>query len=171
MSSTLRTVAKHARVFSQRAGPSTHTRAIHSAFTAQSSRAASSPLTTPPSPAPQDHASTYTETEHTYGSRTYVVSEPPPADKRYGVPSGAYPTSAPYQTVPHNESGVGESVADRHRATPGKRGGGYGGLRMMDPAGTKGEATLGERNPPPAFGEETEKFAKAGVDGAWKLRK
>lgn len=211
MSSTLRTVARHARFINQRAGPSTHTRAIHSAFTAQSSRTRASPLNNTPSSTPREivyeHESTTTTEVHTEpattGSRTYVVSEPHPADKRYGVPSGAYPTSAPYQNfpstsapeevthsstssspahpattsagaIPHNESGVGESSAVRHGSAPGemgKRGGGRGGLRMMDTAGTKGENNLGERNPPPAFGEQTEKFAKAGVDEAWKLRK
>lgn len=203
MSSTLRTVAKHARVLSQRAGPSTlsSTRHIHSAFTAQSTRTrTASPLTeshkeTPQTSEPFDATAS--------GSQTYVVSEPHPADKRYGVPSGAYPTSAPFQNftgtekpehepisstssqsahpattraVPHNESGIGESSAVRHATAPGemgKRGGGRGGLRMMDPAGTKkpSDAELASRNPPPSFGEETEKFAKAGVDEAWKLRK
>ncbi|KAF7976587.1 hypothetical protein HWV62_6067 [Athelia sp. TMB] len=202
MSSTLRTVAKHARVLSKRAGPSTlsSTRHIHSAFAAQSSRTrTSSPLTTPPKETPR----TYEYESSTSGSQTYVVSEPPPADKRYGVPSGAYPTSAPYENfaatekpegapisstsshsahpattraVPHNESGVGESSAVRNAEAPGgmgKRGGGRGGLRMMDPVGTKkiSDAELGARNPPPNVGAETEKFAKAGVDEAWKLRK
>lgn len=79
---------------------------------------------------------------------TYVVSEPDPADAPYKVPSGAYPTSAPYQNFtateepdvlsrpqsstssdpahptlsrkgPQNPSGVGESAAVRNSVAPG----------------------------------------------------
>ncbi|KAJ4480038.1 hypothetical protein J3R30DRAFT_3467695 [Lentinula aciculospora] len=84
------------------------------------------------------------------GQRTYVVSEPDPANTYYQVPAGAYPTSLPYvnftateapnqegqmsstssslahpvltQAAPHNEDGVGESSAIRHATAPGSMG-------------------------------------------------
>ena len=82
------------------------------------------------------------------GQRTYVVSTPDPANTPYEVPSGAFPTSAPYQNytrteapapsgaqfaststgfahpltnkVPRNESGVGESASVRYREAQGE---------------------------------------------------
>jgi len=84
------------------------------------------------------------------GTRTYVVSEPDPANTPYAVPYGAYPTSAPYvnfkateapnperkhsstsaslphfyttRAVPRNPSGVGESAAVRYKEAPGEMG-------------------------------------------------
>ncbi|KAJ3732152.1 hypothetical protein DFJ43DRAFT_1075837 [Lentinula guzmanii] len=84
------------------------------------------------------------------GQRTYVVSEPDPANTPYQVPAGAYPTSLPYvnftateapnqeghmsstsssfahpvltRAVPQNEGGVGESSAVRHATAPGSMG-------------------------------------------------
>ncbi|KAJ4495200.1 hypothetical protein C8J55DRAFT_484832 [Lentinula edodes] len=84
------------------------------------------------------------------GQRTYVVSEPDPANTHYQVPAGAYPTSLPYVNFPateapnqegqrsstssslahpvltqaaaHNQSGVGESSAVRHATAPGSMG-------------------------------------------------
>jgi hypothetical protein len=42
---------------------------------------------------------------------------------------------------------------------------------MVDKSGTTaGTGSLGERNPQPD-GNAAEKFSKAGLDGAWKLRK
>ncbi|KAF9533749.1 hypothetical protein CPB83DRAFT_844473 [Crepidotus variabilis] len=70
--------------------------------------------------------------------------------------------------------GVGESSAVRNASSPGAmgvRGGGYGGLAMMDKKGTTTTGSqLADRNPPPD-GAAAEKYSKAGVDGAWKLRK
>jgi len=117
------------------------------------------------------------------GTRTYVVSEPDPANTPYAVPYGAYPTSAPYvnfkstpeapnpegkhsststslphlfttRAVPRNAAGVGESAAVRYREAPGemgRRGGGYGGLRLMDESGThqKGAVELPDRKSSP----------------------
>ncbi|KAL6302355.1 hypothetical protein BKA93DRAFT_793015 [Sparassis latifolia] len=130
--------------------PST-VRAFHSPFASLSSPLTSprpptanvSPLyekQTEPSPEPQMSGA---------GTRTYVVSAPDPADTPYEVPSGAYPTSAPYQSypgteapvlegehfsstsstlahplttaaVPQNPTGVGESAAVRHSEAPGE---------------------------------------------------
>lgn len=73
-----------------------------------------------------------------------------------------------------NRSRVGESSAVRFGAAPGEmgaRGGGYGGVGLVDRKGTvAGKGSLGERNPPPD-GKTAEIFSKAGIDNAWKLRK
>lgn len=78
------------------------------------------------------------------------------------------------RAVPHHFGGVGASSAVRHATAPGEmgeKGGSFGGLAMMDWEGfTPGEGELAERNPPPD-GAAAEMFSKAGVDGAWKLRK
>ncbi len=84
----------------------------------------------------------------------------------------AHPLTA---KVPRNDSGVGESAAIRYREAPGEmhaRGGSYGGQGLSDPAGTrKGpEGELPDVNASPIH-ENASKFSKAGVDGAWKLRK
>jgi len=75
----------------------------------------------------------------------------------------------------HHSGGVGESAAVRFKAAPGEmgaRGGGYGGVGMMDKEGTKeGTGKLEERNPQPDVPSVAEEFSKAGLDGAWKLRK
>ncbi|KAF8149837.1 hypothetical protein B0H34DRAFT_678796 [Crassisporium funariophilum] len=78
------------------------------------------------------------------------------------------------RAAPQHSGGVGESSAIRHATAPGEmgsRGGGHGGMGVMDKEGTKpGQGHLAERNPPPD-GSAAEKFSKAGVEGAWKLRK
>jgi len=134
------------------------------------------------------------------GAQTYIVSEPDPSNTPYAVPSGAYPTSAPYvnftptegpdtngaplsstgsqaahpattRAAPHNESGVGASAAVRHAQAPGKMApGSKGGLGLMDREGTSGDNELASRNPPP-IGDVAEEFSKAGIDEAWKKRK
>jgi len=75
----------------------------------------------------------------------------------------------------HHPGGVGESAAVRFKAAPGEmgtKGGGYGGMGLMDKKGTvEGTGKLGERNPQPDEPNVAEKFSKAGLDGAWKLRK
>ena len=76
--------------------------------------------------------------------------------------------------APRNPSGVGESAAVRNASAPGVmgvRGGGYGGMGLMDKQGTTpGTGRLADRNPPPDS-SVAEKYSKAGVDEAWKLRK
>jgi hypothetical protein len=76
--------------------------------------------------------------------------------------------------APQNLTGVGESSAVRYATAPGEmgaRGGSHGGLGLMDKQRTKpGTGRLAERNPPPD-GRAAEKFSKAGVEQAWKLRK
>ncbi|KAF9474311.1 hypothetical protein BDN70DRAFT_884917 [Pholiota conissans] len=78
------------------------------------------------------------------------------------------------RAAPQHRGGVGESSAIRHASAPGEmgaRGGSYGGKNMMDKSGTtEGTGNLGERNPQPD-GNVAESFSKAGLDGAWKLRK
>ncbi|KAH9930033.1 uncharacterized protein B0H18DRAFT_994889 [Fomitopsis serialis] len=162
--SAIRAVSKHARSLSRTtpARPAA-LRAFHSPFKVL----ANSPLTSPPAPGStvspvspvyekqQDH-SPDPQTSHA-GTKTYVVSEPDPAHTPYEVPSGAYPTSAPYQNyaaadapalangaqrsstsaspahptltraVPQNESGVQESAAVRNGEAPGRMRGGSGG--------------------------------------------
>ncbi|KAJ3480284.1 hypothetical protein NLI96_g8465 [Meripilus lineatus] len=176
--STVRALSKHTRsmprAMNPRAGKPMNSRAFHSPFAVLSSSSSSSPLTSPPAPqsnissvfyekqvdvSPEPHYSSS-------GQRMYVVSEPDPANTPYQVPSGAYPTSAPYvnfaptdppaqkprsstsssfahpylsRAAPQNESGVMESAAVRHREAPGElhqRGGSYGGLGLMDAATT-----------------------------------
>lgn len=133
-------------------------RAFHSPFVVLS---ASNRLTTPsPSTAApiyekQDDSSSEPHLSSS-GTRTYVVSEPDPSNTPYEVPSGAYPTSAPYvgynpttapnpkglysstsSSIPHpyttrtafqNEGGVGGSAAVRSAEAPAEMGGIRGGL-------------------------------------------
>ncbi|KAH9856597.1 hypothetical protein C2E23DRAFT_709783, partial [Lenzites betulinus] len=128
-------------------------RAFHSPFAVLST--SQSPLTTPPASTSTAGGFYEKQFDHSMdpfvssgGHRTYVVSEPDPANTPYEVPSGAYPTSAPYQNytrteapappraqyastaprfahpithkLPQNPSGVGESAAIRHREAPGE---------------------------------------------------
>ncbi|KAF8802438.1 hypothetical protein BYT27DRAFT_6759225 [Phlegmacium glaucopus] len=78
------------------------------------------------------------------------------------------------RTASHHYGGVGESSAVRYSSAPGEmgaRGGGYGGIKLMDKEGTiDGQGRQTARNPQPD-GTVAEKFSKAGIDGAWKLRK
>ncbi|KAF8899893.1 hypothetical protein CPB84DRAFT_1747645 [Gymnopilus junonius] len=116
------------------------------------------------------------------GYRTYVVSEPDASYKHYQVPAGAYPTSEPYVNFGARRrltslamGGVGESSAVRFRSAPGemgRRGGGDGGLGLMDKEGTRtGLGSLAERNPAPDEPAVAEQYSTAGLEGAWKLRK
>ncbi|KAH8100068.1 hypothetical protein BXZ70DRAFT_907647 [Cristinia sonorae] len=203
MSSSIRVFANLSRTL-KTAKPARRT--FHSPFAVLSS----SPLEAPPAPSSttsslfyekqQDHA---TEPHHTPKRTYYVVSEPDPAHTPYEVPSGAYPTSAPYQnyaatdppvdaqrsstsssfahpfltsSVPQNESGVGESSAVRFREAQGelgKRGGGDGGLGLMDAASTTqgSKGSLPSRNPQPDQPDVAEKNSKLGIDKAWRERK
>ena len=154
MSSTLRSLSRHIRI-SQRINPSA-IRFFHSPFVALNST--SSPFSK--SPSESSTASTHYEKQHDQspdpqishsGTQTYVVSEPDPAHTPYKVPSGAFPTSAPYvnftptkrpdaedapmsstgsqpahpyttHAVPRNESGVKQSAAVRNAQSPGVMG-------------------------------------------------
>ena len=77
--------------------------------------------------------------------------------------------------APKNPYGVvGErSAAVRRASAPGEmgvRGGGLGGLGLMDKQGMKpGTGKASDRNPPPD-GTSAEKYSKAGVTEVWKLR-
>ncbi|KIM84316.1 hypothetical protein PILCRDRAFT_68144 [Piloderma croceum F 1598] len=176
MSSTLRSLTRHSRALSQRTKPTAAlpVRFFHSPFVALNSTSNSSPLTKPPSES--SAASPHYEKQHDHspdpqisqsGTQTYVVSEPDPAHTPYEVPSGAFPTSAPYvnftpterlehaptsstgsepahpyttRAVPRNESGVGQSAAVRHRQAPGEmgqKGGSFGGLDVMSKQGAE----------------------------------
>ncbi|KAF8842094.1 hypothetical protein BDN67DRAFT_966264 [Paxillus ammoniavirescens] len=132
-------------------------RTFHSPFVKLNS--SSSPLTSPQSPSSTVSPLTGYEKQHdaspeprlsVSGTRTYVVSEPDPANSPYEVPSGAYSTSTPYvnlsqttapnpggthsstssstphpsttSAVPKNEAGIGESAAVRNaKAQTGRR--------------------------------------------------
>ena len=109
MSTALRTLAKHTRALSasRAAFTSGQARAFHSPFAVLSA----SPLTTPPPPTSSTGGIYEKNIEYSAepfvsgsGTRTYVVSTPDPANTPYEVPSGAYPTSAPYQNYPRTEA-------------------------------------------------------------------
>ncbi|KIK98686.1 hypothetical protein PAXRUDRAFT_823598 [Paxillus rubicundulus Ve08.2h10] len=81
----------------------TPSRTFHSPFVKLNS--SSSPLTAPQGPTSTVSPLTAYEKQHddspeprlsVSGTRTYVVSEPDPANTPYEVPSGAYSTSTPY---------------------------------------------------------------------------
>lgn len=107
--------------------------------------------------------------------QNFTSTEPPENAHMSSTSSQpAHPVTT--NAVPHNESGVGASAAVRYKEAPGpigKKGSGYSGLKMMDQSETvrRRDAEPGERNPPPNVGKVAEKFSKAGVDEAWKLRK
>ncbi|KAG1747160.1 uncharacterized protein EDB91DRAFT_1116750 [Suillus paluster] len=152
MTNILRLFSKHARSLSKIPTLALR-RSFHSPFVALNS-----PLTSPAPNASPMSASSY-EKQHDHspepqvssaGTRTYVVSEPDPANTPYAVPSGAYPTTAPYvnfkptdppnpegkyssssaslphsfttRAVPKNAAGVGESAAVRYGESPGEMG-------------------------------------------------
>lgn len=196
--SAFRAVSKHTRSLSRTM--QAPARAFHSPFKVL----ANSPLTSAPAPTAmvyekQQDASPEPRRSHA-GTQTYVVSEPDPAHTPYEVPSGAYPTSAPYasfaaaeapnhgtqhsstsaspahptlsRAVPQNESGVMTSGAVRHREALGEmRSGSDGGLGLMDGATTTGENRLADRNPSPSDPAVAAKWSKMGNDTAWKDRK
>lgn len=80
------------------------------------------------------------------GTRTYVVSQPDASSKHYQVPSGAYPTTAPYvssaasepdsQARSRDEGGTEESSAIRFGSDPAEMGSvlsGITGISQGDP--------------------------------------
>lgn len=108
MSSILRVLSKHAPQPSK-SRILTLGRSFHSPFVV---------LNSPLSPASSLSSASLYEKQHDHspepqislaGTRTYVVSEPDPANTPYAVPSGAYPTTAPYvnfkPTDPPNPEG------------------------------------------------------------------
>ncbi|CAL1716479.1 unnamed protein product [Somion occarium] len=171
--SSIRALSKHSRSLSRSLQiQQSSQRSFHSPFIALSSN--TSPITNPPPPTSNFSSIYEKQLEHLSepvlsgsGQRTYVVSEPDPAHTPYEVPSGAYPTSAPYQNytlteapsdlprsstsasyahpfttraVPQNDSGVNDSAAVRYSEAPGElhqKGGSYGGLGLMDAKTTR----------------------------------
>jgi hypothetical protein len=95
MSRILRSMSTGSRLITS---PSSH-RQFHSPFAVLKG---DSPLTPPSSPSSvssvyeKQHDSSPEPVHTPSGRRTYVVSEPDASSKYYEVPSGAYPTSAPY---------------------------------------------------------------------------
>ncbi|KAG1805070.1 uncharacterized protein HD556DRAFT_1429161 [Suillus plorans] len=171
MSNILRVFSKHARSLTQ----SSNTRIIalersfHSPFVV---------LNSPASNASPVSASQY-EKQHDHspepqissaGTRTYVVSEPDPADTPYAVPSGAYPTTTPYVNFrPTGKYSAGSASIPHSfttRAIPRSK-------NSVDES-TYGEAPNGmelrDRNP---FldSDVVLRWSKLGVEGAWKERK
>lgn len=181
MSSALRALSKHARSLStpgHAAVPGAlqcQARALHSPFVMLSKRESS--LTKPPAPSsqPSSYPGIY-EKNIQYdaepflsgaGHRTYVVSTPDPANTPYEVPSGAFPTSAPYQNYSRTEAPVPRSGAQFASTSTG-----FAHPLTNRVPRTNGvqEGELPDVNPPPLF-ENAERFSKAGVDNAWKERK
>lgn len=160
MSNILRIVSKHGRSLAQPSKIHRFAlgRSFHSPFVVLNSPSTSSPSSAA-NVSPMSSVSPLYEKQHDHspepqvsssGTRTYVVSEPDPANTPYAVPSGAYPTSGPYvnyqpteapnpegkhsstsaslphhyttRAVPRNAAGVGESAAVRYREAPGDMG-------------------------------------------------
>ncbi len=181
MSSALRTLSKHSRSLSAPghvALPSARqcqARAFHSPF-AMLAKREPSPATKPP--APVYHGIYEKNIQHDAepflsgaGHRTYVVSTPDPANTPYEVPSGAFPTSAPYQNYTRTEAPV-RSGAQFASASTGFAHPLTNRVPRTTAAGVQrgSEGELPDVNPPPLF-ENAERFSKAGVDNAWKERK
>jgi len=98
---------------------------------------------------------------------------PDTAGRQYSSTAPGLENTSTTTAAPRNPSGVGESAAVRNASAPGvmgMRGGGYGGLGLMDKQGTNTTGRLADRNPPPD-GSAAEKYSKAGIKEAWKLRK
>ncbi|KAH9945370.1 uncharacterized protein BXZ73DRAFT_73525 [Epithele typhae] len=176
MSSVLRTLSKHTRTLSAAArAPVASTssvaapaRAFHSPFAVLAS--SGSPLTVAPkSPPPAGYAGIYEKNieypaepiPSGFGTRTYVVSQPDPANTPYSVPAGAYPTSAPYVAYPRADAPPAEPGAQFASASTGF-------AHPLSQRVLSGE--LPDVNPSPLH-ENAEKFSKLGVDNAWKARK
>jgi len=200
--SAIRQLSKHARSLS-RTLPTrpVAVRAFHSPFKSLSD----SPLTAPPAPTSNVYEKQLDHSPEpkvsSSGTHTYVVSEPDPTHTPYEVPSGAYPTSAPYQNytateapnpegaqrassspnfahpitnaAPQNPSGVMESSAIRHSEAPGEMHQKGGSFGGLDLMDSKGtKSGQGElADRNPPPDAVAEKYSKLGVDNAWKARK
>ncbi|KAG8213039.1 hypothetical protein J3R82DRAFT_11431 [Butyriboletus roseoflavus] len=106
-------------------------RAFHSPFVASPRRTTPS-SSTPASIYEKQHDSSPEPHLSSSGTRTYVVSEPDPSNTPYEVPSGAYPTSAPYLNLGASTSTprAGESAAIKNTGVPAesdRRAGSHGG--------------------------------------------
>lgn len=118
--SALRALSKHTRSLSctSMTSPRPAVRAFHSPFKVLSQSQSQSPLTAPPAPTANVYEK---QLDHSpdpqvssAGMRTYVVSEPDPSNTPYEVPSGAYPTSAPYQNYTAAEAPTPEEPLGRY---------------------------------------------------------
>ena len=119
-----------------------------------------------------------------YPNSSPYHSAPPPTtanapgeknDMLYSSTSSSMAHPNTTNRAPMNESGVGESASVRYRSSPGemgKRGGGYGGIDLMDGTTTKTgpNGELADRNAPP-LSKESESMSKKGNKNAWKDRK
>lgn len=136
---------------------------------------------------------TYVVSEPDQSSRHYQVPAGAyPTSAPYNFPSTPAPeavdparfSSASADLIAHgfttraatqHRGGVHHSSAIRHASAPGEMGalgGGYGGVGVVDKEGTvEGTGSLGSRNPPPMGEKVAGEFSKAGLVGAWKLRK
>ncbi|KAF9046900.1 hypothetical protein BDZ89DRAFT_941940, partial [Hymenopellis radicata] len=112
------------------------------------------------------------------GQHTYVVSQPDPSSTHYHVPSGAYPTSAPYTNDAPAADGMQFSSAGNgfaHPVTAMQHGGFSAAVRFSSAPGRKSDGGLGkegtgelaDRNDSSGAAE----YSKLGLDKAWKARK
>ena len=177
MSSVLRNLSKHTRSLSAASrSPLTSaqapraTRAFHSPFAVLSS--SESPLTRAPSPTSATRGLYEKNIEYSSepfmsaaGHRTYVVSSPDPANTPYEVPSGAYPTSAPYENYTRTESPVPPN-AQYASTAPGLA----HPITNKVPRNDAGVGELPDVNDSPLH-ENAPRFSQGGVDNAWKERK
>jgi hypothetical protein len=118
-----------------------------------------------------------------YPSSAFYTNYPDAAEPRRPLDSERSSTSSdPFrhprttstEKISRNEAGVGESAAVRFREAPGEmggRGGGDGGLGLMDEAGTRGGEGGREGNFAPDDPRVTERWAKKGLKEAWKERR
>ena len=160
-------ITKSAKSFNVARAPA---RSFHSPFAMLSKR--ESPLTVPP--ASTSSAGGLYEKNIEYssepfmsaaGHRTYVVSSPDPANTPYEVPSGAYPTSAPYENYTRTESPVPPN-AQYASTAPGLA----HPITNKVPRNDAGVGELPDVNDSPLH-ENAPRFSQGGVDNAWKERK
>jgi len=151
---------RSSRVWSKslKPAPAARTRSFHSPFAVLNTQSA----TRTPSIASSVYdkqVESGSEPTLTYGgSKTYVVSEPDPANAPYKVPAGAYPTSLPYVNFTATEAPEDAPMSSTSST-------------FAHPGLTTGETPLADRNPPPIDSEVVEKFSKMGVKDAWEARK
>lgn len=110
-------------------------------------------------------------------SAPYVNFKPTEAPNPEGIhasTSASLPHHHTTRAVPRNAAGVGESAAVRYKEAPGemgRRGGGYGGLRLMDESSTyQGAAELPDRNSSPDS-DVAAHWSKVSIQDARKERK
>jgi len=150
-----------------RSAKRTGIRAFHSPFAVLGNSPLTSTSSGPKEPTNAFMAQYEKHYEHpsessTPGYRTYVVSEPDASSRHFRVPAGAYPTSAPY--VNFTSTNAPEVDGHQYSSTSSDL------LAHGVNSANAESGRLAERNPPPD-GKAAEKFSKAGVEGAWTLRK